>query len=320
VAGYQAAAVKDPAAPWPRIALATERADIARDLVRRAAARAMDGFADEGVKLRADARISLERARTEGERAVALAPGLSAAHAALGHVLALMASLLPLEDKEKRDLRARAIQRMGMALALDPGDPWILAGRGFILQEAGRGTDAQADFDAAAAAAPGDAEVLAARARNLEGLSLNERAASAWKEAAAAAPGIPEILLDYGSALARVGRWKDALAEYRRADAIYAAKGGERWRARRGLVTALAQLGLDAKNPGALAEALDLLRAYVSDGGPDSVWAGKMAVVLGEEAPVPGTPVPGTPVPGTPVPGTPVPGTPGSGAPPEGVR
>jgi tetratricopeptide (TPR) repeat protein len=256
-------------------------------MVRRASAREREGFADEGKKLRADARISLERARTEGERAVAVAPGLAAAHAALGHVLAVSANLLPLEDREKRDLRARAIERMGRALALDPGDPRILEGRAFLLQDAGRGVDAQADFDAAAAAAPADPAVLAARARNLEGLSLHQRAADAWKEAAAAAPRDPGILVDLGSAMARLGRWKDALAQYRRADALYAEAGGERWKARRGLVTALAQLGLDSKDPRSLAEALEILTAYRAEGGPDAAWAGKMAEVLGEEAVVP---------------------------------
>ncbi len=290
LAGYQAAAVKDPAAPWPRIALATERTGLARDLVRAAAAKERDGFADQGTRLRGEARTSLERARTEGERAVAVAPDLAAAHAVLGHVLAETAALLPLEDREKRDLLARALERMGRALSLDPGDPRILAGRGFLLQDAGRGAEAQADFDAAAAAAPGDPAILAARARNLEGISMFVPAAEAWKEACAAAPKDPDLLVDYGSALARIGRWKDALAAYRRADAVYAAGGGERWKARRGLVTALAQIGLDAQDAARLGEALAFLRAYREEGGPDAAWAGKMAEVLGEESPPPAAP------------------------------
>jgi tetratricopeptide (TPR) repeat protein len=282
VTGYQAAAVKDPSAPWPRIALATARTDLAADLARRASSREREGFADEGKKLRADARSSMERARTEGERAVALAPDLAAAQAALGRALAETANIAAEEDAEKRDLRTRALFRLGKALSIDPGDPRILVARADVLRDSGRGTEAQDDLDAAAASAPRDPLVLAARARNLDDIHLDARAADAWREAAEAAPLDPDILVDFGSALARKGHWKEALAEYRRADALYADRGGERWRARRGMVTALAQLGLDSRDTARLAEALECLRAYRAEGGPDLKWAGNMAEVLGE--------------------------------------
>ena len=284
LAGYQAAAVKDPAAPWPRVALATERADHARELVQRAEARERAGFPDDGKKLRAEARTSLDRARTEGERAVAVAPGLAAAHGALAHALAVAADLVPMEDRARRDLRGRAIERLGAALRIDGGDPRLLAARGMLLREVERGAEAQADLDAAALAAPADPAILAARARNLQETGRPDLAAEAWKKAAAAAPADPALRVDCASALAREGRWKDALEQYRRADALYAAKGGERWRARRGIVTALAQIGLDARDPARLAEALEVLRAYRAEGGPDATWAGWMAEVLGDTA------------------------------------
>ena len=283
IAAYQAAAVRDPKSPWPRVALAAARAETARSLQRRSAERAREGFAEEAKKHRADARSAVDRARTEGERAVALAPGLAAAHAALGHALGLAADLAAEDDRERRAIRARALDSFGKALELDPGDPRVLRGRAMVLRDAERREDAQKDLDAAAAAAPRDPDVLAARARNLEDLGLFRESADAWRRAAAAAPEDADLRTDLGTALARAGHWREALEEYRRADALFAARGGERWKARCGLVTALAQLGLDAQDPRRLSEAAEQLRAYRAEGGPDSGWAGRMAELLGVE-------------------------------------
>jgi tetratricopeptide (TPR) repeat protein len=287
VAAYQAAAVKDPSAPWPRIALATARAELARDLVRRAEARAREGFAADAERIRGEARVSAERAWTEGERAVALAPDLAPAQGALGHALAVAADLAAGDDRERRGLRARALAALVRSLALDPGDPRVLLDRASVLRDTGHADTAQADLDAAAAAAPRDPETLVARARNLEDLHRPE-AVQAWRAAAEAAPGDPDILLDRGTALARAGRWEEALASYRAADAAYAVRRGPRWKARRGLVTALAQTGLDAGDRERLAEAVRMLRAYRAEGGLDEAWAAKMEELLAGAEPAEG--------------------------------
>lgn len=290
ITGYQAAAVKDPAAPWPRVALATVRTELSRDLLRRASAKERDGFAEDGKRLRADAKSSAEKAWTEAERAVALAPGLAAAHAALGYALGVAVDVAAEKDREKNEARIKALEAFGRALAIDPGDPRVLLGRATMLRDSGRKEEAGKDLDAAAAAAPGDPAILAARARNLADLGRPKESAEAWRAAAAAAPRDPDLRLDFGSALASFGRWQESLAEYRKADALYASAGGERWKALRGIVTALAQIGLDEQDPRRLAEALEELRAYRAGGGPTNEWAGRMAELLGEEPPSPEKP------------------------------
>jgi tetratricopeptide (TPR) repeat protein len=288
IEAYQAAAVKEPAAPWPRIALATARTEFARETTARAAARERDGFAEEAGRLRGEAKASLERARTEGERAVALAPDLAAAHGALGHALAATADLVPEADKSRREILRRALESFGRALALDPGDPSLLLGRGLLLAASDRKAAAK-DLDLAAAAAPLDPVVLAARARNLSEAGLHEEALAAWRVAVEAAPRLPDLRVDLGTALAASERWRQALAEFRRADALYRTGGGERWKARRGLVTSLVQLGIDEQDPARLAEAREHLAAYRAEGGPDSGWASKESEFLGE------TPAPSPP-------------------------
>jgi Tfp pilus assembly protein PilF len=285
VTGYQAAAVKDPAAPWPRVALATARTELSRDLLRRASAKERDGFAEEGKRLRVEAKSSAERARTEAERGVALAPGLAAAHAALGYALGVAADVAADKDREKNEARAKALDAFGSALAIDPGDPRVLLGRATMLRDSGHQAEAAKDLDAAAEGAPRDPVILAARARNLQDLGSPKESADAWRAAAAAAPRDPDLRLDFGTALAFFGRWRDSLAEFRKADALYATGGGERWKARRGIVTALAQIGFDEQDPKRLAEALEELRAYRAVGGPANDWAAKMAELLGEETP-----------------------------------
>jgi len=283
IAGYQGAAVKDPAAPWPRIALAIARTELARELLRRASAKERDGFAEEAKRLRAEARASADRARTEAERAVALAPALSPAHGALGHALAAAVELAPPEgDKERREVRGRALDVLGKALSLDPGDPALLLDRALVLRDAGDMEGAARDLETAAAAAPRDPRILAARARNLSDLRRLQEATDAWREAVDAAPGDPDLRVDLGTALAASDRWPQALAEFRLADRLYATAKGERWKARRGLVTALVQMGFDEQDPARLAEAREHLRAYREEGGPDAGWAAKEAEFLGE--------------------------------------
>jgi tetratricopeptide (TPR) repeat protein len=284
IAAYQAAAVLGPSSPWPRIALGTARAELARDLQGRAEGRERAGYAEEAEALRAEARAAAERACTEAERAVALAPDLAASQAALAHALGVAASLTAGGDAERRLLRARAGECWDRSLAIDPGDPRVLLGRALLRRDAGRPAEAQGDLDAAARAAPRDPAVLSIRARNLDDQGLQAEAARAWEAAVRAAPADAEVRTDFASSLARAGRWEEALGAWRKADALFAGSGGERWKARRGLATGLAQLGLERKDPALLAEALVQLRAYRAEGGPDASWAARLGEVLGEEA------------------------------------
>ncbi len=294
VPGYQAAAVKDSGSPWPRIALATARTDLSRELLRRAAAKEREGFAEEGKKLRADARTSAGRARTEAERGVALAPGLAPAHAALGYALAAVVDVAADRDREKNEARVKALESFGKALSIDPGDPRVLLARALLLLDEGRREEACPDLDAAAEALPGDQGILVARARNLQDLGRPKEAMAGWKAAAAAAPRDPDLRLDYSYAFALNGMWKEALAEARTAERLYAAAGGERWKALAGIVTDLVQIGIEGADSRPLDEARERFRDYRAAGGPSNEWAGKMAKILeSEETPPEGPEVPG---------------------------
>jgi tetratricopeptide (TPR) repeat protein len=289
---YQAASAMDAASPWPRAALATVRAEVARELLRASEEKLRSGFPEEGGRLREEARVAAERAVTEGERAAALAPDLAPAHAALGHARAVAASVAADRDRDRRRLRSGALEALARALELDPGDPRVLLSRAVLLREMGRAAEAQPDLELAARASPRDPEVQAARARNLEDLDRREEAVEAWRAAAAAAPADPEARMDLGSALARSDRWADALEEYRRADAIYGTGGGPRWKARRGLATALTQIGIERGDPALLEEARAQLRAYDAEGGLDRDWAQMLAGVLGAVRKPPPAPPP----------------------------
>ena len=285
---YQGAAARDASAPWPRIALASARADHALDRARLAAEKTRTGHPQEGARLRDEARVSAERAVTEGERAAALAPDLAPAHAALAHARGVAAELAAEHDGQRNRLRGRALDAWSRALELDPADPRSLLGRALLLRQLQRRVEAQADLDAAARSAPRDLAVLCARARNLEDLERRGDAVGAWRDAAEVAPADPEVRADLGRALGSADRWAEALEEYRRADDGFRAAGGPRWKARRGLATALAQLGLERGEPALLQESRAHLRAYRAEGGLDRDWEAQLATLLGEEPEGPG--------------------------------
>jgi tetratricopeptide (TPR) repeat protein len=283
---YQGAAARDASAPWPRIALAAARADHALELHRLAAERTRAGYPDEGARLRDQARASAERAVTEGQRAAALAPDLAPAHAVLAHARGVAADIAAENDGQRRRLRGAAVEAWDRALALDPGDPRCLLGRALLLRSVesrDSREQAQTDLDAAARLAPRDLAVLCARARNLDDLARRSEAVEAWRAAAEAAPADPEVRTDLGNALGSADRWGDALSEFRRADDGFRASGGPRWKSRRGLATALAQLGLERGEAPLLDEARAQLRAYRDEGGLDRDWEEQMATLLGAE-------------------------------------
>jgi tetratricopeptide (TPR) repeat protein len=293
--GYRAAAARDPAAPWPRIALAVARSEEAADLLDRAQAKERDGFVEEGRARREEARAQADRARSEGERAVALAPDLAAAHGARGFALGVAAEIAGAAGgetvKERKALLAEALACYDRAVERDPGDPGSLLGRARLLAMTDQRERALVDIEAAFAAAPGEPRVLLARAAALSASpGREEEAVEAWHRVVAVRPADGDARTDLGTALVRARRWREALEAYRAADTLYAREGGERWKARRGIVTALVQGGIEGGAPVDTREALLHLRAYTAEGGPDRDWAGKMALLLADDAG--GSPVP----------------------------
>ena len=283
VAAYQAAAARDAASPWPRIALAVARRKQARDLEQGSRERALQGFAVESRALHEEAVAAAGRARTEAERAVALAPDLAASHACLAGALAEAADLARGTPEAARDLRGEAVDACGKALAIDPGDPRVLLERALLHRDSQKLDEALRDFEAAALAAPRDREILAERAAALESRGRTGEALAAWRELLEMEPRWTEAWMDGAGASLGAGRLDEALERYRRADVLYAEGGGERWRALRGGATTLAQMGLDRAEPDRLAEALGTVRAYAAEGGPDQAWVESMIYTLGGE-------------------------------------
>jgi tetratricopeptide (TPR) repeat protein len=202
--------------------------------------------------------------------------------------------------KERKALLAEALACYDRALERDPGDPGCLLGRARLRALTEQRDLALADIDAAFAAAPSDPRVLVARAAALSASAGREEdAVAAWRRVVEVRPADGDARTDLGTALVRARRWREALEAYRSADALYARGGGERWKARRGIVTALVQGGIEGGRPVDSQEALLQLRAYAAEGGPDRDWAGRMALLLADDAsgPVP-SPAPAEEPPG----------------------
>lgn len=296
VAAYQAAAVRDPSSPWARVALALARASLAREIEAESREKALAGFALESRRIHGEAVAAAERARTEAERAVALAPGLAATHACLAHALAAAADIGFADEKAALEARGRAMEACGRALEIDPGDPRVLLERALLLRDARRRDEALADLRLAALAAPRDRGVAAERAHALEEAGFTGEALDAWTALLEDAPDWADAWMDAGSACLRVGQLERALERYARADALYAKEGGQRWRARMGIATTLAQMGIDGGRQDRIAEALAQVKAYRDEGGPDRAWVERMTWILtGEEAPPAGSPPPTAP-------------------------
>jgi tetratricopeptide (TPR) repeat protein len=134
------------------------------------------------------------------------------------------AQLAPAEnEKEKHEAYKRAIEK---ALAADPSDAelWILRGNAEEPGPWGRGqaggVGAIAFYEAALARYPGHFGAHHYLVHAFENVGRHGDAAEHAKIYAAAAPQVAHAQHMYGHVLPRLGRWKEALAQFERADAI----------------------------------------------------------------------------------------------------
>jgi tetratricopeptide (TPR) repeat protein len=134
------------------------------------------------------------------------------------------AQLAPADkEKEKHEAYKRAIEK---AIAADPSDAelWILRGNAEEPGPWGRGQaggiGAIAFYEAALARYPGHLGAHHYLVHAYENVGRHADAAEHGKIYAEAAPGVAHAQHMYGHVLPRLGRWKEALAQFEKADAI----------------------------------------------------------------------------------------------------
>jgi tetratricopeptide (TPR) repeat protein len=136
----------------------------------------------------------------------------------------------PQVEGEKHDAYKRAIEK---AIAADPKDAelWILRGNAEEPGPWGRGQaggiGAIAFYEAALARYPGHLGAHHYLVHAFENVGRHADAADHGKIYAAAAPGVAHAQHMYGHVLPRLGRWKEALEQFEKADAIEVAYARE---------------------------------------------------------------------------------------------
>ncbi len=129
----------------------------------------------------------------------------------------------PEKESEKHDAYKKAIEK---AIAADPSDAelWILRGNAEEPGAWGRGQaggiGAIAFYEAALARYPGHLGAHHYLVHAYENVGRHADAAEHAKIYAAAAPEVAHAQHMYGHVLPRLGRWKEALAQFQKADAI----------------------------------------------------------------------------------------------------
>ena len=129
----------------------------------------------------------------------------------------------PDKETQKHDVYKRAIER---ALAADPSDAelWILRGNAEEPGPWGRGQaggiGAIAYYEAALARYPGHFGAHHYLVHAYENVGRHADAAEHGRIYAAAAPGVAHAQHMYGHVLPRLGKWKEALVQFEKADAI----------------------------------------------------------------------------------------------------
>jgi tetratricopeptide (TPR) repeat protein len=129
----------------------------------------------------------------------------------------------PEKESEKHDAYKRAIEK---ALAADPSDAelWILRGNAEEPGPWGRGQaggiGAIAYYEAALARYPGHLGAHHYLVHAFENVGRHADAAEHGRIYAAAAPGVAHAQHMYGHVLPRLGKWKEALVQFEKADAI----------------------------------------------------------------------------------------------------
>jgi tetratricopeptide (TPR) repeat protein len=134
------------------------------------------------------------------------------------------AQLAPAEkEKEKHEAYKRAIEK---AIAADPSDAelWILKGNAEEPGPWGRGQaggiGSIAFYEAALARYPGHLGAHHYLVHSYENVARHAEAAEHGKVYSEAAPGVAHAQHMYGHVLPRLGKWKEALAQFEKADAI----------------------------------------------------------------------------------------------------
>jgi tetratricopeptide (TPR) repeat protein len=129
----------------------------------------------------------------------------------------------PAEERDKHEAYKRAIEK---ALAADPADAelWILRGNAEEPGPWGRGQaggiGAIAYYEAALARSPGHFGAHHYLVHAYENVGRHAEAAEHGKIYADAAPRVAHAQHMYGHVLPRLGRWKEALEQFEKADAI----------------------------------------------------------------------------------------------------
>jgi tetratricopeptide (TPR) repeat protein len=129
----------------------------------------------------------------------------------------------PEKENEKHEAYRRAIEK---AIAADPSDAelWILRGNAEEPGPWGRGQaggiGAIAFYEAALARYPGHLGAHHYLVHAYENVGRHAEAAGHGKIYATAAPGVGHAQHMYGHVLPRLGRWKEALLQFEKADAI----------------------------------------------------------------------------------------------------
>lgn len=175
--------------------------------------------AEQGLNRGRESQAAIERAKslepkvTERERR----------HIEL-RVQQIAAQLAPAEkENEKHDAYKRAIEK---AIAADPSDAelWILRGNAEEPGPWGRGQaggiGAIAYYEAALARSPGHFGAHHYLVHAYENVGRHADAAEHGKIYADAAPRVAHAQHMYGHVLPRLGRWKEALEQFQKADAI----------------------------------------------------------------------------------------------------
>lgn len=175
--------------------------------------------AEQGMHREREATAAIERATslavkaTESERR----------HVALRAQQMEAQSAPAAKEGEKHDAYKRAIEA---AIAADPSDAelWVLRGNAEEPGPWGRGQaggiGAIAFYEAALARSPGHLGAHHYLVHAFENVGRHAEAASHGKVYSDAAPRVAHAQHMYGHVLPRLGRWKEALAQFEKADAI----------------------------------------------------------------------------------------------------
>lgn len=175
--------------------------------------------AEQGLNRDPEAQAAIEKAKS-------LAPKVSASERRHIELRAqqIEAQLAPSDkETEKHDAYKRAIER---AIAAEPSDAelWILRGNAEESGPWGRGQaggiGAIAFYEAALARYPGHLGAHHYLVHAFENVGRHAEAATHGKVYAEAAPGVAHAQHMYGHVLPRLGKWKEALVQFEKADAI----------------------------------------------------------------------------------------------------